>query len=604
MMRASAFTILLLVVAATVQSAAQSGPNLEQLSEARFGGVAIDIYFEGGQHQPGSGFIVRAGRIAGEIDTLYIATANHVLDQPLDAAIVLRAEDGEIRVRLPFLSARYSAFVVRRHPELDLAIIAVSGLENFSFPEPPIPLIGNIEALGPGEPMFTVVYNGAVVEPLYHGVVFERSGPRWFDFRAPLITEGYSGGSVYDQRARLSGVVTNQGRNVQDTSTGRAIVSTALARWINRLFGSLVLSRDPSAVTALLLSAVSAGGGRTCGIQAGGELYCWGTAVAGLEPIDLEEPSLFGRLSGQHVIRLSVGADGLCFVQHYTMVACGSGAGEPPPYGEIPEVDGARINSNVIDVSGSFACAVPEHAARTTVCWGVEAPGRAVGESTGSGVRRTTLRNTAKIDRLAAGGRHACALTRDGLVHCWGEDADGQLGRAGSQVPIADADTVAGGHRFRVVVAGDAHTCGITQRRSGNPGGDLLCWGSNSAGQLGIGGVTSVPVPTAVGSERTWKDVTAGGWHTCGITDRDQVFCWGANEAGQLGAGHISPQESSPQAVRVPADARLDVLTAGVSHTCGRTARGQTFCWGRNLDGEVGVPPSPAEPNPRVVQIR
>ena len=42
------------------------------------------------------------------------------------------------------------------------------------------------------------------------------------------------------------------------------------------------------------------------------------------------------------------------------------------------------------------------------------------------------------------------------------------------------------------VSAGDLHTCAVLRN------GILMCWGSNSNGELGIGDTTDVCVPTAV----------------------------------------------------------------------------------------------------------
>jgi alpha-tubulin suppressor-like RCC1 family protein len=41
--------------------------------------------------------------------------------------------------------------------------------------------------------------------------------------------------------------------------------------------------------------------------------------------------------------------------------------------------------------------------------------------------------------QLDAGGNHACAVTADGAIWCWGENADGQLGNGSttsSAVPV------------------------------------------------------------------------------------------------------------------------------------------------------------------------
>jgi hypothetical protein len=85
---------------------------------------------------------------------------------------------------------------------------------------------------------------------------------------------------------------------------------------------------------------------------------------------------------------------------------------------------------------------------------------------------------------------------------------------------------------FRQVTVGEAHTCALTIQ------GQAFCWGSNDVGALGSGtetGIEVTPVPVAGG--RTFRQLTAGSHHTCGVTANDRLFCWGLNHLGQLGDG-------------------------------------------------------------------
>lgn len=101
------------------------------------------------------------------------------------------------------------------------------------------------------------------------------------------------------------------------------------------------------------------------------------------------------------------------------------------------------------------------------------------------------------------------------------------------------------------VAAGGAHTCALTDQ------GDVLCWGANGFGRLGDGSTTSSPTPVAVADLGTGvQAIAAGGEHTCALTDQGGVLCWGANSAGQLGDGRLlySP---TPMDVVAPAAHRV-----------------------------------------------
>jgi alpha-tubulin suppressor-like RCC1 family protein len=92
---------------------------------------------------------------------------------------------------------------------------------------------------------------------------------------------------------------------------------------------------------------------------------------------------------------------------------------------------------------------------------------------------------------------------------------------------------------FRQVTAGNAHTCGLTPDRH------AYCWGASRDGQVGAGTTTTRAVPTAVVGGLSFKQVVAGATHTCGVTPGNQAYCWGDNQQGELGDGtnnvHLKP---------------------------------------------------------------
>src|SRR5664280_1549892 len=82
------------------------------------------------------------------------------------------------------------------------------------------------------------------------------------------------------------------------------------------------------------------------------------------------------------------------------------------------------------------------------------------------------------------------------------------------------------------VVTGTYHTCALA------PSGQAYCWGSNGNGQLGDNSNTERHTPVAVQQGAvTFTSITAGSYHTCGLTSAGAAYCWGYNWAGFLGDG-------------------------------------------------------------------
>jgi alpha-tubulin suppressor-like RCC1 family protein len=117
--------------------------------------------------------------------------------------------------------------------------------------------------------------------------------------------------------------------------------------------------------------------------------------------------------------------------------------------------------------------------------------------------------------------------------------------------------------------AGGWHTCGLTT------GGAAYCWGTNFLGRLGDGTSGNVPVtsPVAVSGGLALQAISAGGGHSCGLTTGGAAYCWGD--------GALTP-------VAVSGGLVFGAMSAGAGHTCGLTTGGAAYCWGSNDSGQVG----------------
>jgi uncharacterized protein YjdB len=214
-------------------------------------------------------------------------------------------------------------------------------------------------------------------------------------------------------------------------------------------------------------------------------------------------------------------------------------------------------------------------------CWGLNgAEGRlgnpVLGETSMSNVP-VKLPGDLRFAQLSTYGRHTCGITLDGKAYCWGYNGWGGLGSGSNAGQSATPMAVSGNLTFRSISAGADHTCGVTTDNR------AYCWGNNDWRQLGTGTVFSgTPVP--VSNTLSFAKVNAGTGATCGITTGGTTYCWGANSIGQAGdGGKISYGNvfvATPQ--QVVGGQTFQSVTLGNQFACALTTLGQAYCWGGN----------------------
>lgn len=336
----------------------------------------------------------------------------------------------------------------------------------------------------------------------------------------------------------------------------------------------------PSAVAGgLAFGVVTAGASHSCALTADSTAYCWGGNWAGALGIGTSPP------------------------------ASGCWPDDPACLSTVPVRVVSGLHFSAIDAD-EHTCALTQ--AGAAYCWGTNVFGQlGVGTTNGPehcstymiegnscSTKPVAVAGGRTFTAIEAGYNHSCALSATGAAFCWGWNHSGVLGD-GSALQQAHPGPVqvAGGLSFAAITVGGFHNCGLTAD------GSAYCWGMNDYGQLGVGTATgpevcthplnpeygrtncsNTPVPVAGGLR--FSAIGAGFYHTCAITTDGDTYCWGDNGSGQLGIDVTV--RISPAPVLVRGGLTFTALSVGGGHNCGITSDRVMYCWGVNYGGQLG----------------
>lgn len=351
-----------------------------------------------------------------------------------------------------------------------------------------------------------------------------------------------------------------------------------------------VMGTSELTVAGFELQSVSTGLDHSCGITPAGFGFCWGEGANGRLGIDattdktLPTPvattTTFDTIhaADQHTCALSAGVAYCWGAQASGRLGNNQTSGDQ----DTPQlVAGDRVFLQ-LSAMNDHTCAVDENNA--ILCWGEGDHGRLGSNATTDLALPTVIvapaaDPTATWTQVAAGHEHSCGLTTLGKVFCWGRNQLGQLGDGttdDSRVAVAVDTSAIGNPTFTQIGAGHSFSCGLTDT------GALYCWGSNTAGKLGIGSTDSNRTTPAQVMGMTFTSVDLGSTHACGVSG-GLGYCWGSGADGRLGNNDTVDKNVPTLVDNSP---MFSSISAG-GHTCGVSA-GAGLCWGLNEFGELG----------------
>jgi len=199
------------------------------------------------------------------------------------------------------------------------------------------------------------------------------------------------------------------------------------------------------------------------------------------------------------------------------------------------------------------------------------------------------------------------AITEDGRLYSWGNNATSQLGRsagAGNSLPgpVNMAASVGGNpgtNRWKVArAAGDATAFAI------GVNGQLYSWGNNSGDQLGRAGGTTA-TPTRVTTDAPAANPPVPGWAdviqqvnspqvTVALTTDGRIFSW-AGGTGNPVSGLGRPGGPAGSATRTNRPGQIGTadnwvtIGGGNLHSIAINSDGRLYSWGVNNYGQLGL---------------
>jgi alpha-tubulin suppressor-like RCC1 family protein len=184
----------------------------------------------------------------------------------------------------------------------------------------------------------------------------------------------------------------------------------------------------------------------------------------------------------------------------------------------------------------------------------------------------------ATLSSISAGLGYFCAVNTKGQVICWGQNDEGELG-LGTITPRETPSTLPGITTALQVSSSDYSSCILLAN------GNVKCWGWGDSNRLGTGNTASSASPVDVLGVSNAIQISVGTWQACALIQTGEIKCWGSAGQGGLGNGD---RTITNQTVTVNGIDNAIQIVSIAENTCALLADKQIKCWGPGSYGQLG----------------
>uniref|UniRef100_A0A7S1KQ48 Uncharacterized protein n=1 Tax=Percolomonas cosmopolitus TaxID=63605 RepID=A0A7S1KQ48_9EUKA len=208
--------------------------------------------------------------------------------------------------------------------------------------------------------------------------------------------------------------------------------------------------------------------------------------------------------------------------------------------------------------------------------------------------------NIVKLDAYS-GGTHVTALTDQGHLYVWGQNACGQLGlgdRNNKYGPLPSdalthATNAACGEHHTLILSNDQklYSCGYGGSKIFGMSSFLGLQLKSDALGYSTNGNQLTPKEVETMRGKNIVSIDCGEYHSGAVTDQGELYMWGRGDWGRLGNGSNRswqiPQQLTSETFA--SHDKFQKIVCGHAFSMALSTQGAVFSWGKNENSQLGV---------------